>query len=283
MIRIKNVKFRYPGSQLILDNINLELGAGNIYGLFGRNGEGKSTLLKLMAGLLYPKAGQCCVFEDDTSDRKVKYLQEIFIVPEEFELPGVKIALYEKVNSPFYPNFSKERFSTLLSEFKLFPNQKISNLSFGQKKKVLIAFGLAANTKLLLMDEPTNGLDIPSKSQFRKIMASSVDERKCIVISTHQIRDLYSLINHVIVLDDSKVAFDRPLSIVSENLWFGKPPRGVKEDLIYSEATFGGKAVLARQDQDESEVDLELLFNAVLNEPERINRTLNRISHEPTI
>ncbi len=274
MIEIRSLQFHYPKGRIVLDNTSLDFTPGNIYGLFGENGEGKSTLIKLMAGLLFPKAGYCQISGKDASKRKVENLQEIFIVPEDFDLPGLKISAFEKINSSFYPKFSKQRFYDLIEEFKLSPKENISTLSFGQKKKVLIAFGIATNTNLLLMDEPTNGLDIPSKSQFRKIMASAVDQGKCIVISTHQVRDLHSLINHVVILGQSKVIFDQSLSKVSENLWFGRPKQGNEEATLYSEPSFGGKAVLKRQDHEETEVDLELLFNAVVSDPEKINRAI---------
>ncbi len=276
MIQVRNLKFYYPKSKIVLDNISLDFAAGNIYGLFGENGEGKSTLIKLMAGLLFPKNGHCHILNEDAFRRKVTCLQDVFIVPEDFELPRLKISTYEKVNSVFYPNFSKEQFYELINEFKLSPEERISALSFGQKKKVLIAFGIAANTRLLLMDEPTNGLDIPSKSQFRKIMAAAVDGGKCIIISTHQVRDLHSLINHVVILGQSKVIFDESLSKVSENLWFGRPKSGVENQILYSEPSFGGKAVLIRKDKEETEIDLELLFNAVIHEPGKINNALKK-------
>ncbi|WP_103070281.1 ABC transporter ATP-binding protein [Aquimarina sediminis] len=279
MVEINNLQFHYPKSRTILDNVSLDFTPGNIYGLFGKNGEGKSTLMKIIAGLLFPTAGNCYVLNEITSKRKVKSLKDIFIVSEDFELPSIKISTYEKINAPFYPKFSKNQFYDLIKEFKLSPDQKISTLSFGQKKKVFIAFGIATNTKLLLMDEPTNGLDIPSKSQFRKIMASAVDQGKCIIISTHQVRDLHSLINHVIILDQSKVVIDKPLSFISEHLWFGKPKHHDQDAVIYSEMTFGGKAVLYKQDKDETDIDLELLFNAVLSEPEQINNALNTAYH----
>ncbi|MEK6152410.1 ABC transporter ATP-binding protein [Flavobacteriaceae bacterium 3-367] len=283
MIAINHLRFHYPKDKMVLNNISLELESGNIYGLFGKNGEGKSTLIKIMAGLLYPKTGSCLVMGERSERRTVKGLQEIFIVPEEFELPGIRIASYARINAPFYPNFSKDRFNALLEEFKLGPHERIGRLSFGQKKKVLIAFGIAANTKVLLMDEPTNGLDIPSKSQFRKIMASAVDQGKCIVISTHQVRDLHSLINHVVILDNAGLVFDRSLYEVSEGLWFGKAQADDTEHLIFSEASFGGKSVLPRAHRDETEVDLELLFNAVLTTPEQINQALNIATHGTTV
>ena len=280
MIHINNLRFHYPNGKSILNDMSLELSSGKIYGLFGRNGEGKSTLMKLMAGLLFPKGGSCLVLGEHVSKRSASVLQDIFIIPEDFELSTLRIATYEKVNSVFYQKFSRELFYELINEFKLLPTENIANLSFGQKKKVLIAFGIAANTRLLLMDEPTNGLDIPSKSQFRKILASVVDKGKCIVISTHQVRDLHSLIDHIVILDQTKVLFNQSLANVSEHLWFGKTSQDTGDSFIYSDISFGGKAIHYRKDRNESEVDLELLFNATLSETEKINNALKNSNRE---
>ena len=201
------------------------------------------------------------------------------MVPEDFELPAISIGNFEKVQSCFYPNFSKQQFYELIKEFQLSVTDVISKLSFGQKKKVLIAFGIATNTKLLLMDEPTNGLDIPSKSQFRRVMASAVDENKCIVISTHQVRDLHSLINHIVILDNGQAVFDQSLDIISNSLWFGKPPSHEESNILYQESSFGGKAILPRADRTETEVDLELLFNGILSESSKIKSTLKGTNH----
>ena len=275
MIQINHLRFRYPKGKSILNDISLDFTKGNIYGLFGKNGEGKTSLMKIMAGLLFAKSGSFTVNADNGLKRGVQSLRHLFLVPEDFELSGVSITTYEKINAPFYPQFSREEFYKLIGEFDLSKNDNIARLSFGQKKKVLIAFGIATNTELLLMDEPTNGLDIPSKSQFRRIMASVSDENKCIIISTHQVRDLHSLINHIVVLDHAKVVFDQALSNISEHLWFGKPKDIHKGSAVYSEVGFNGKIVLQRDDLDETEVDLELLFNAVLSEPLKMNEALN--------
>ncbi|WP_299213960.1 ABC transporter ATP-binding protein [uncultured Aquimarina sp.] len=283
MIKIQNLKFYYPKSKTILNDVSLNFDSGNIYGLFGRNGEGKSTLMKIMTGLLFPKSGSCQVFGENVSRKHIRCLQEVFFIPEDFELAALKISKYEEVNSVFYPQFSKEQFYELIKEFHLSPDENIATLSFGQKKKVLIAFGIATNTKLLLMDEPTNGLDIPSKSQFRKIIARVADQGKCIVIATHQVRDLHSLINHLMILDQSKIVFDESLFEVSEHLWFGKPTEKDKHAIIYDEPSLGGKAVLPKLDKDETDVDLELLFNAVLNESDRINQVLKKRYHDASI
>lgn len=274
MLDFKQLQFHYPNSGPILKSVSLTLHSGSIYGLFGKNGEGKSTLMKLVCGLLTPKFGLCTLNGESTDKRSVQTLKDLFLIPEDFELPALPIETYERINSVFYPNFSKESFYNLIEEFKLSPKQEISRLSFGQKKKVLIAFGLSVNTPLLLMDEPTNGLDIPSKSQFRKILASHINEDKCIVIATHQVRDLHSLIDHVVILDNAQVIFDESLSEVSNALWFGRPSKENQSSVVFSESTFGGRAILARENQDESEVDLELLFNGVLSNPSEINSLL---------
>ena len=280
MIQIRGLGFQYPKGRTILNDISLDFTPGNIYGVFGENGEGKSTLIKLMAGLLFPKIGYCQISSQDISRRSIENLQEIFLVPEDFELPALSIDSFEKINAPFYPKFSRDQFYQLIQEFKLFPKEKLSALSFGQKKKVLIAFGIATNTNLLLMDEPTNGLDIPSKSQFRRIMASAVDQGKCIVISTHQVRDLHSLINHVVILGQSKVIFDQSFSSVSEKLWFGRPKQQMMDEVLYAEPTFGGRAVLKRENFEETEVDLELLFNAVVSNPDKINTVIKSTHYD---
>ncbi|WP_425237489.1 ATP-binding cassette domain-containing protein [Ulvibacterium sp.] len=279
MLQLENLFYHYPKSKTILENASLTFTEGNIYGLFGKNGEGKSTLMKIMAGLLFPKSGQCTILGQQTAKRFASSLQHLFLVPEDFELPNLTIGTYEKIYSPFYPAFSKNQFYKLIQQFKLYPHERITRLSFGQKKKVLIAFGIATQTKLLLLDEPTNGLDIPSKSQFRKIMASAVDQGRSIIISTHQVRDLHSLINHVVILDSCKVVFDHSLSEVSENLWFGRASEMAQEAILYTETSFGGKAVMRRSDRPETEVDLELLFNAVLNNPKGVQLALEQTYH----
>ncbi len=283
MVSIQKLLFAYPKGRSVLNNIDLKLEAGNIYGLFGMNGEGKSTLMKIVAGLLVPQAGSVQILGNQPIKRNAENLQHIFLVPEEFELPSLKIHTFEAVNSPFYPRFSRNQFYNLIEEFKLVPNANINTLSFGQKKKVLIAFGIATNTSILLMDEPTNGLDIPSKSQFRKIMASATDEGKCIVISTHQVRDLHSLINHVVILEQSAVIFDESLNAVSELLWFGRPSKDAEPSILYSEGTFGGKAVLKKEQRDETEIDLELLFNAVLHAPEPIAALFKKQQYDSAV
>jgi ABC-2 type transport system ATP-binding protein len=189
MIELSNLSFSYT-RETLFSQLDLSLRPGNICGLLGKNGAGKTTLLKLLAGLLFPQKGKARIMGMRPNDRSPAFLQELSFLPEEFSLPSVSPKKYEQLYAPFYPRFRSALFSNYLSEFEIEPNQNLDRCSFGQKKKFLLAFGLSTDSRLTLLDEPTNGLDIPSKRQFRKALASVLTDDRLIVISTHQARDL---------------------------------------------------------------------------------------------
>ncbi len=195
MVKIENLSYSYRKSKkAVLSDFSLNLEAGKIYGLLGKNGAGKSTLLYLISGLLIPQKGKVLYRGNDVCKRLPETLSDIFIVPEEFELPNVTLENYVKMYSPFYPKFSEDEMKRCLEVFEMPEKIHLGTLSMGQKKKVFMSFALATDTSLLIMDEPTNGLDIPGKSQFRKFMATAINENRTVVISTHQIRDIDKLI-----------------------------------------------------------------------------------------
>ncbi len=218
MLNIEKLLFGYKGTEPLFAGLSLDIEAGRIYGLLGKNGVGKTTLLKLMVGLLFPHSGSCKMLNTDTKLRIPEILREIYFIAEEFYVPNVTAEEYIKYYAPFYPNFDPKVFAYAADEFEILPNKKLTKLSYGQKKKFLVAFGLATNCKLLLLDEPTNGLDIPSKSQFRKLLASSLTEDKTIVIATHQVRDLEQLIDTVVILEDGQIIYNKELYDSAMNL-----------------------------------------------------------------
>jgi ABC-2 type transport system ATP-binding protein len=267
MIEISNLDFGYSKKKLLFRNLNLTLKEGHIYGLLGKNGAGKSTLLKNIAGLAFPYKGKCEVKGFTASKRLPAFLQELFFIPEEMYLPPLSARQFAKSTGHFYPNFSDQQFTAMLDEFEVPTNSKLSKLSFGQQKKVMIAFGLATNTSLLIMDEPTNGLDIPSKSQFRKIIASALTEHRCIIISTHQVRDLDSLIDSLIVLHKQEIVLNSSLDTISEKLKFVSSSSLTGEEALYKEETLGGiNTIVANTEESYSKVDMELLFNAIISD-----------------
>lgn len=273
MIDIKNVDFSYTRSTKLLTNLSLQLETGRIHGLLGKNGEGKSTLLKLISGLVFAKKGTIATLDFNPAKRQPEMLQEIFFLPEELPQLTLSIENYEKVYAPFYPNFSTTQFNEYLKEFEVeSKSSKLDKLSHGQKKKVMIAFGLATNTKLLLMDEPTNGLDIPSKGQFRRMAASAIDENRCVIISTHQVRDLDSLIDSITIMDGHEIVFNESIESIAKKLLFKVVDRNETDDtVIYSEDSLRGLyQVRENTTGEESKVDIELLFNAIFADKKRI-------------
>lgn len=271
MIEISNLTFGYSKKKLLFKNLNLNLQMGHIYGLLGKNGAGKSTLLKNLAGLVFPQEGSCTLKGYNSAQRLPGFLEEIFFIPEEMHLPPTSAAQLAGSTAHFYPNFNEEQYYQMLSEFDVPVTSILSKLSFGQQKKVMIAFGLATNTSLLIMDEPTNGLDIPSKVKFRKIIASVLTDNRCIVISTHQVRDLDSLIDSLLVLHNQEIVLNRSLDEIAERVQFTSAAQASKEGILYQEAnSIGVNTISVNHNESYSKVDMELLFGAIINDQKSV-------------
>lgn len=276
MVSVNSLHYNY-GKKKVFDELSMQAQAGCIYGLLGKNGTGKSTFLYNLAGLLFPSKGSIEINGYTPAKRQPGFLREVFIVPEEFYLPDISIKNFIKYNAPFYPFFLEGRFETYLQEFGIPSESKLQNLSFGQKKKVLISFALAANTALLLMDEPTNGLDIVGKSQLRKIIAGAFDDKKCIIISSHQVQDLENLIDRVVIMDEGEIVLNESIAAISEKLQF-KISYDASEAAwaIYSEPFLRGHTVVTvNLDGMESKIDLELLYKATMANPKLIQSIFN--------
>ncbi len=274
MVTISNLQFSY-GSHEVFSNLNLTFDEGKIYGLLGLNGAGKSTLLYLMSGLLFAKNGTVDFNGHNMSRRSPDALANLFIVPEEFDLPAMTFERYVRLNAPFYPDFSRATLDRCLAGFGMTADMNLARLSMGQKKKAFVCFALATNTSLLLMDEPTNGLDIPSKSQFRKVVAECMTDNRTIIISTHQVRDVENLIDNVTIMGSRQLLFDMPVAQICDHLTFADCKLGQEpEGAIYSQPSALGSAVVCgrKAGDDETTLDIELLFNAVLANAESVNQ-----------
>jgi len=269
MIQFDNLSFGYSSKKLLYENLTLSIKSGSIYGLLGKNGAGKSTLLKNMAGTLFPVQGSITVNGMLPKSRKPSFLQTIYYIAEDVYVPSLTVKQYQKLFAPFYPLFDSASFYKYLQELGVDVEGKLNKLSFGQQKKFVIAFALACNTKVLLLDEPTNGLDIPSKAQFRKLIASVMNEDRIIFISTHQIRDLENMIDQVIIVDNGKLLLHSSIDDIAEKVCFktvSEIPAGVK--VLYSEKMLRGTSVIIENiNGEDSALNLEHFFNGVTENP----------------
>jgi ABC-2 type transport system ATP-binding protein len=269
MILIENLTFRYRRKKFLYKNLNLSLEAGCIYGLLGKNGAGKSTLMKSITGLLFPNEGSIKVNGFRPRRREPAFLQSIYLIPEEVYVPTVTISRYINLFACFYPKFNKEDLFKYLEELDVPREGKLTTFSAGQQKKFIIAFALACNTEVLLLDEPTNGLDIPSKTRFRKLIASTMRDDRMIFISTHQIRDLENLIDNIIIVDNGNLILSASLQEISATLSFRTVDTIPDEEILFSEQSLRGTSIITRNtDGRDTKINLEQLFNAITEQPE---------------
>ncbi len=277
MIEINKLSFSYKKNNKLFDNLNLKTKQGHIYGLLGKNGAGKTTLLKQICGLLFPNEGICSIDSLISKTRNPEFLKKFYFVPEEFNTPAISIEKYINIYAPFYPNFKKSDFETYAEQLKVPTNDKLNKMSYGQKKKFLLSFGLACNTDVIIMDEPTNGLDIPSKGTFRKIITSAISEDKTFLISTHQIKDIDTIIDGVIILDEGVIRFNNFIDEISEKLKFTITKNGdISGNILYSEQSIAGnKSIVKNTDNDFTKPDMELLFNSIISENSKVVNYIN--------
>ena len=274
MIKIHDLAFSY-GKNEVLRNISMDLEPGKIYGLLGENGVGKTTLLTLLCGLKKTQAGTIETDGRDPWKREPALLQDQYYLPDEVAPVNDKARCWAKASGKFWPNFSAENFEAILREFEVEPGQKMNAMSAGQLKKTYIAFALAAGTRFLYLDEPTNGLDIPSKAQFRSALMKYTSEDSTIVISTHQVRDLENIIDPIIILDRRDVLLNATIEQIAEKLFFDYGTT-LHPDALYSEQLPGGFIqVLPNTDKRDSKVNIEALFNTVHKHKELVKSLFN--------
>lgn len=271
MISIDNLTFNY-GVQPLFNGLSAEFESGRIYGLLGKNGAGKTSLMKLICGLLRPQQDTIRVKGFDSRKQSPEMLQDLFFIPESFYLPPITIEQYRALHAPLYRYFDTDLFYRHLEELSLNPSQKLNTLSYGLVKRFMLAFGLATDCSVLLLDEPTNGLDIPSKRIFRKLLAGSITKDRVFIIATHQIKEVENIFDHLMFIDNGRILFSSDVESISQKLNFTtmagpELPAGA----IYSEEVAGGYSVLERNTSgQESRVDIEFLFNAVMESSDKI-------------
>lgn len=274
MIRIDKLGFSY-GSLPVLKNITMNLEPGKIYGLLGENGVGKTTLLTLLCGLKKALEGSVEVDGRNPYLRDPELLASQYYLGDDIQDVAFKASEFARRTGGFWPGFSMDKFLEIMNLFENDPSRKMNAMSTGQLKKTYISFALSLGCKYLYLDEPTNGLDIPSKAQFRSALMKYTDEDSTIVISTHQVRDLENIIDPIIILDRQDVLLNATVEQISEKLYFDYG-NIIRPGSLYSEQLPGGFIqVYPNAEGLESKVNIEALFNTVHNHKELVKGLFN--------
>lgn len=269
MIEIKDLAFSY-GKTPILKSITTTLEEGRIYGLLGENGVGKTTLLTLLCGLKKVSSGSITTDGENPFDRTPTLLQNQFYLPDEVLPVSMKAECFAKERGAFWPNYDHSKFLEIMKEFENDPAKKMNQMSAGQLKKTYISLALACGCKYIFMDEPTNGLDIPSKTQFRSAIMKYTSDDSTIVISTHQVRDLENIIDPIIILDRQDVLLNASVEEITSKLYFDYGTQ-LHPESLYSEQLPGGFIqVYPNTTGEDSKINVEALFNAVHKNKELI-------------
>ena len=263
MIEINNLNYGYTKKNKLYSNLSLNISQGNIVGLLGNNGAGKSTLLKLISGILLNKQESISTLGVNPDSRYAEMMEEIFFISEEIEFEKISIKKYVKATTPFYKRFDKKLFNSILNTFEINENMVLTKISYGQKKKFLIALGLASNCRLLIFDEPTNGLDINSKKLFRQVMTGYLKENQLAIISTHQVKDIENIVDELVIINNGKIALHENVFNLTNQYNFKKVIKLTNNE-VYSEEIPGGYNVINKKETEEiTDLDIELFFNAI--------------------
>ena len=279
MITISELGFTYARKSTVFSGLSLSIPAGRSVGVLGANGVGKTTLIKLLAGLVSPSQGALTILGFTPRERSAEFYQNLFVVPEESELPPISGDAYVARFSVFYSTFDAQQFKTLANQFDINCEKRLTEMSLGQKKKFLVAFAIATRCKVILMDEPTNGLDIPAKAQFRNMVVQHQTDEQTFLICTHQVRDLESIIDSVVMMNEQHAHWFDLGDLPDKISQVVNPAHGT--NILHSEQRMGTQLAIIEGGQAQAtDIDLELLFNTFHTNYDGL---INAISKEATL
>ncbi len=202
VLECKNLRKQY-GKKIALKNIDLEIPAGSIVGLLGPNGSGKTTLLKLAAGLLQPSSGEilACGYKPGIESKELVAYQ-----PDKVYLNDwMNVDQLIKMMADFYPNFNSEKAYDMLKRLNIEPGERLKTLSKGTKEKVQLILTMSREVNLYILDEPIGGVDPAARDYILNTIINNYKEDATVIISTHLINDVESVLNHIIFLKEGSV------------------------------------------------------------------------------
>lgn len=206
------------GREQVLRDLTLDLPGGCVYGLLGRNGHGKTTLLKCLVGLLKPQSGKVATLGQDPQFFSNEIKAKIGYVPQQDSLyPWLKAGEFLRYVASFYPNWNSAMIETLTKEWDVKMNQYLGNLSEGEKQKVSLLSAIGQEPELLVLDEPVSSLDPFMRRGFIKTIVDLFENKKCtVLLSTHITSDLERIADHVGILHNGRIIYSGGIDELKE-------------------------------------------------------------------
>lgn len=264
MLAFHDVSYAYTPGRTVLRGVNVSVRPG-IGLLMGENGAGKTTLLGLASGSLISSAGTVEFDGVGPGLRLPATMSDIFYLSDDWDSPFRDIYATVRYHGCFYPRLDPDMLAANLEAFGLTGREKLKSLSLGMRRKSYIAYALALRTRLLLLDEPANGLDINSKKELRRMVSRCVGDEQTVLISTHTVADLEMLYDTVLILHRGCLLLSATVADIASALSFVTSPVPVP-DALYMEAEGAMfRAIVPALEPYGSAVDFELLFSAVVS------------------
>jgi ABC-2 type transport system ATP-binding protein len=212
VIAADGVTVRY-GKKTAVDGVSLAVAEGSVYALLGRNGAGKSSLVRVLLGMLRPEMGRVTLFGDDVWRHRARIMDRIGVVSEEADAPpDMRVKDLAWLSSRLYSRWTPAAFDARLDRFDIAPQSRYGDLSKGQKKQVALALALATSPDVLVLDDPTLGLDVVArKSLFEEVIADMAERGLTVLITTHDLAAIETLADRVGVIKDGKLVLDDEL------------------------------------------------------------------------
>jgi len=262
MIEVRNLNKSFD-KKIVFKNANLKIEENRIYGLFARNGVGKTTLLKILSDQLVNYQGQITYNSKPIRENKI-YKKRVLLVGEDLIAEGLKAERLYKIMDLIYillENFNKERFEELINIFNIDIKTRYRKLSFGKQSLFRNAIGLASGVDFLFFDEPTTGLDEINKDIFyKKLMEYQEKDQSTVIISSHNVADIEKIITDVIILKDKDVIVNEPIYDIEEKSYSitldPKDMDMLANKNIISKKTFANQAIVSVYDKfNEEEIN----------------------------
>jgi ABC-2 type transport system ATP-binding protein len=246
LLKIKGLGKSF-GRHLVFNDLNMNLEPGKVYGLLGLNGEGKTTLIRVLLGVIPADSGVITYKDNPVSFRSAAYKEEVGYIPEDpFFFGWMKVGDLVDFNAGFYRRWDSGRAGDLLKRFSLDRKARVKTLSRGMKLRLGMAVALAARPALLVLDDPTSGLDVPTRRDFlQDIVRELADSGTTILFSTHLVHELERIVDHLFILHRGRLILDEDHAVVKDSarrlrLAFpGDPPAALGIDGVFSETRQG--------------------------------------------